>query len=72
MKTIFTALAIFAVFNIHAQTTTNATQALTLNLQNQIDISITSATGTSFTFNSPTAYASGITNANAAQFQVRP
>jgi hypothetical protein len=57
-----------------AQTTTaNASQSVTLTLQNQIDIAIVagSATGTAFTFNSPAEYASGLSNLNASQFQVR-
>lgn len=76
MKTILlSALSLLLIATAsNAQTTTaSASQTVTLNLQNQIDISVVSgsATGTSFTFSTPGDYASGLTNLNASQFEVR-
>ncbi len=55
----------------NAQSASTASQTVTLNLANAIDISITSATGTSFTFDDVTKYGSGLTNSNASTFQVK-
>ena len=73
MKKIITlATILFAGFTAaHAQTTSTASQTVTLNLQNAIDISITSATGTAFTFDDVAKYGTGLTNPNASSFQVK-
>ena len=73
MKKIITlALILLAGFTAaHAQTTSSANHTVTLTLQNAIDISITSATGTAFTFDDVTKYGSGLTNTNASAFQVK-
>lgn len=54
-----------------AQSTANTSQTVTLTLQNSIDISFTSASGTSFTFANTSDYQNGLTNANAATLQVK-
>ncbi len=66
-------LAVFGLFfSSKAQTTSaNTSQTVTLNLQNQIEIAVLSATGTSFTFASTADYTSGLTNASASQLQVK-
>lgn len=70
---IFTVLAIASYLFGNAQSSASVSQTITLNLQNQIDISVVNgtATGTSFTFSSTNDYASGLTNTNASSFQVR-
>lgn len=71
MKTIYTFVAIlFISFTAKAQSST-ANQTVTLNLSNQIDISITADGGKSFTFDTPQKYADGITNTEASTLQVR-
>ena len=73
MKKILTlAVVFFAAFTAaNAQSTSTASQTVTLNLQNAINISISSATGTSFTFDDVTEYQNGHTNANASTLQVK-
>ena len=73
MKKILTlAVVLLASFTAaNAQSTSSASQTVSLTLQNAIDISITSATGTSFTFDDVTKYGSGLTNANASTLQVK-
>lgn len=73
MKKILTlAVILLAGFSAaHAQSTATASQSVSLTLQNAIDISITSATGTSFLFDDVTKYGAGLTNANASTFQVK-
>ena len=71
-KILTLATIIFAGFTAaNAQSTSTASQTVTLNLQNAIDISITSATGTAFLFDDVTKYSSGLTNSNASSFQVK-
>ena len=73
MKKILTlATVFFAAFTAaNAQSTSTASQTVTLNLQNAINISISSATGTSFLFDDVTEYQNGLTNANASTLQVK-
>ena len=73
MKKIFTlAVILLAGFTAaNAQSTSTASQTVTLTLQNAINISITSATGTSFLFDEVSEYGNGLTNANASSFQVK-
>ena len=73
MKKIFTFTAVlFAAFSAaHAQSTSAASQTVTLNLQNAINISVSSATGTNFTFSDVAEYQSGLTNTNASTLQVK-
>lgn len=73
MKKILTLTVILftAFIAANAQSTSTASQTVSLTLQNAIDISITSATGTSFTFDDVTKYQSGLTNANASTFLVK-
>ena len=73
MKKIITlATILVAAFTAaNAQSTSAASQTVSLTLQNAIDISITSATGTSFTFDDVAKYQSGLTNTNASTFLVK-
>ncbi|MBE7174235.1 MAG: hypothetical protein INR73_26910, partial [Williamsia sp.] len=73
MKKIFTLVVVlFAAFTAaHAQSTSTASQTVTLTLQNAINISISSATGTSFLFDEVSEYQNGLTNANASTLQVK-
>ena len=56
---------------VDAQATSSASQNVSLTLQNAINISITSATGTNFTFDDVTKYQSGLTNTSASAFLVK-
>ena len=73
MKKIITlATILFAAFTAaNAQSASTASQTVTLNLQNAINISISSATGTSFSFSDVNEYQNGLTNANASTLQVK-
>ena len=73
MKKILTlAVIILASFTAaNAQSTSTASQTVSLTLQNAINISISSATGTSFTFSDVNEYQNGLTNANASPLQVK-
>ena len=73
MKKIFTLTAVlFAAFSAaNAQSTSAASQTVTLNLQNAINISVSSATGTNFLFDDVTEYQNGMINANASTLQVK-
>ena len=73
MKKIFTlTVVLFTAFSAaNAQSSSAASQTVSLTLQNAINISITSATGTSFTFDDVAKYQSGLTNTNASSFQVK-
>lgn len=73
MKKIITlATVFFAGFAAaHAQSTSSTSQTVTLNLQNAINISITSATGTSFTFDDVNKYQNGLVNTNATTVQIK-
>ena len=73
MKKIFTlTVVLFAAFSAaNAQSTSAASQTVTLNLQNAINISVSSATGTSFTFDEVSEYQNGMTNTNASTLQVK-
>ena len=55
----------------NAQSTSTASQTVSLTLQNAINISVTSTTGTSFTFSDVNEYQNGLTNSNASTFQVK-
>ena len=55
----------------NAQSTSAASQTVSLTLQNSINISITYATGTSFTFDDVSEYQNGLTNTNASTFLVK-
>ncbi len=71
-KIIFSAAIILAgLISAKAQTSATATQTVTLILKNAISIDITSATGTSFTFDNTDEYHNGETNANASTFSVK-
>lgn len=73
MKKIITLLTLFSIcfFAANAQSTSTASQTVTLTLQNAINISVTSATGTSFLFDDVSEYQNGQTNSNAATFLVK-
>ena len=73
MKKILTlAVIILASFTAaNAQSTSTASQTVSLTLQNAINISVSSATGTSFTFSDVNEYQNGLTNANASTLQVK-
>jgi hypothetical protein len=73
MKKIFIYCAIFftGYGAAHAQTTTTASQTITLTLQNVIDISITASTGVTFNFDNISEYQNGMTNSNASTFSVK-
>ena len=65
-------VVLFAAFTAaHAQSTATASQTVSLTLQNAIDISISSATGTSFTFDDVAKYQNGLTNTSASTFLVK-
>lgn len=72
MKNAFLSVLAIVLF-VSANAQTSQTQTVTLNLQNQIDISLVpgSDNGTEFTFASTNDYASGLTNTDASQFRVR-
>lgn len=72
-KSIFILAASVAIASTaFSQTTTaNVSQTVTLNLQNQIDIAIESATGTTLAFTSPDDYANGVVSGNASTLRVR-
>ena len=73
MKKILTlTVVLFAAFTAaNAQSTSTASQTVSLTLQNAINISISSATGTSFTFDDVSEYQNGMTNTNASTFLVK-
>ena len=73
MKKIITLVAIIlAGFTAaNAQSTSTASQTVSLTLQNAINISVTSATGTSFLFDDVSEYQNGQTNTNASTFLVK-
>ena len=54
-----------------AQSTSSTSQTVNLNLQNAINISVSSATGTNFLFDDVNKYQSGLTNTNASTLQVK-
>ena len=69
-KLILSAAILLAGFSaINAQTT--ASQNVTLTLQNAINISITAATGTAFSFDDVNEYQTGLSNTNASTFLVK-
>lgn len=68
--TFLAAVLMGTVVFAHAQSSSTVSQTVTLTLQNGINLSVTSATGTSFTFANTTAYQNGISNVNASSFQV--
>ena len=71
-KITFIAAALFAGFiSANAQSSATASQTVTLTLQNSIDIAITAATGTGFTFANTSDYQNGLTNASASSLQVK-
>lgn len=65
------AILVLAFVATQAQSSANASQTVTLTLQNSIDISFTAATGTQFTFANTSDYQSGLTNNNAATLSVK-
>jgi hypothetical protein len=66
------AVALFAgFFTVNAQTSSTASQVVTLTLKNSIDIEITAAPGTDFTFASTNDYKDGLTNTNASSLRVK-
>lgn len=75
MKTAFlSAIAIFLFATVHAQTlsSASASQTVTLNLSNKIDITLTSGvTGSVFNFTTTSDYENGLTNSSAAEFTVK-
>ncbi len=71
-KILVLAVILLAGFTaVNAQSASTASQTLTLTLQNAINISITSATGTSFLFDDVSEYQNGQSNANASTFLVK-
>jgi hypothetical protein len=56
---------------LHAQTTGTSNQTVNLTLLNAISLNITSATGTTLSFNASDDYLNGIANNNASTFQVK-
>ena len=73
MKEIITlAIILVAGFTAaNAQSTSTTSQTVSLTLQNTINISVTSATGTSFLFDDVSEYQNGQTNTNASTFLVK-
>ncbi|MBE7173524.1 MAG: hypothetical protein INR73_23330 [Williamsia sp.] len=72
MKKLFLSAVIgLSAFVAHAQTSSSVSQTVTLTLVNAINISITSATGTNFTFDDVSKYQNGLTNLNAATVQIK-
>ena len=70
-KIILSAAIAFSAFIAHAQSASTASQTVSLNLANAINISITSATGTNFVFDDVNKYQNGLTNLNAATVQIK-
>jgi hypothetical protein len=65
-------VALFAgFFTVNAQSSATASQVVTLTLKNSIDIEITAAPGTDFTFTSTDDYKNGLTNTNASTLRVK-
>lgn len=69
--TLIAAALIAGITATKAQSTANASQTVTLNLSNSIDIAFTAATGTSFTFANTSDYQNGLSNVNASTLQVK-
>lgn len=69
-KLILSAAIILSAFIASAQSS-SVSQTVTLNLINAINVSITSATGTNFTFDDVNKYQNGLTNLNATTVQVK-
>lgn len=66
------AVALLAsIITVHAQSSATASQVVTLTLKNSIDIEITAATGTDFTFSATSDYQNGLTNTNASSLRVK-
>jgi hypothetical protein len=65
------AIALIAGYAAANAQSDNASQTVTLNLQNSIDINFTAATGTDFTFASTGDYQTGLSNLNASSLQVK-
>ena len=70
-KIIFSAAILIAGFSVANAQSGTANQNVALNLTNSIDITIIASTGNNFTFGSTANYESGLTNTNAASFQVK-
>jgi hypothetical protein len=72
MKQILLFAAMIVAFSYtNAQTTGTSNQTVSLTLKNAISLNITSATGTTLTFDVSDDYLNGIANANASTFQVK-
>ncbi len=72
MKQIILFAAMIISFSfVNAQTTGTSNQTVSLTLKNAISLNITSATGTTLTFDASDDYLNGIANANASTFQVK-
>jgi hypothetical protein len=74
MKKILLSIAalFIGMISLNAQTTTaTVSQTVTLILKNCISINLTSATGTSFSFDNTDNYLNGETNATASTFEVK-
>ncbi|WP_205509934.1 hypothetical protein [Longitalea arenae] len=69
--TLITAALFATIIAANAQSSAQASQTVTLNLQNSIDIAFTAATGTDFTFTNTGDYQNGLTNLNASSLQVK-
>jgi len=72
MKHIVLFAAMLVSFSfVKAQTTGTSNQTVSLTLKNAISLNITSATGTTLTFNASDDYLNGISSGNASTFQVK-
>ncbi len=72
MKKVIAILAlVIAAASVNAQSSSTASQTVTLTLQNSIAITVGTASGTSFTFNTTDQYRDGITNTSASTFNVK-
>lgn len=72
MKQIVLFAAMIVAFSFaNAQTSGTSNQTVSLTLKNAISLNITSATGTTLTFDVSDDYLNGIANSNASTFQVK-
>ena len=72
MKQLFVLSSIlFSSYFVNAQATGSSSQTVNLTLKNAISLTITAATGTTFTFDGSDDYLNGMSNTTASTFQVK-
>jgi hypothetical protein len=72
MKQFFVVAFMFvSSYFVNAQVTGSSSQTVNLTLKNAISLTITAATGTTFTFDGSDDYLNGMANTNASSFQVK-